>query len=557
MAAVAGPQISGSWEHSVPINREPNELFLNPTHHVDGSSPTPVDRAQLQPLAHQTNGASLTHSSSRPELAQPQHQHHQATEPHHLSNSNGATGKGLLPPPRLQAFGRKDSSISESKSEADSLLDLYSSKSANRSGVNSMDLGDHSLSKGEVFADYEDPESSRWIHRDKLAQIESQELQQAGIYIRRKSRSGSRSTGRRDRSQDAYGNSTGSREHSGQYFQAQDEKRRRTRSPVPAESETDGEPMNFDLRHPEEAALDLAQDSGDRRIPSMLPRRKGSVSRLPLPTSSPIPIPQDYIERHTPVPRSAADKDGIIYSKARIRSQSAGSQMLLDDGGPRDSSTPSPSDTNTPQGSPLKAKVPNKAAPVSGARKVSHNRVASGQHQKPRALSSTQRVTSAQRPTTRSGEPRPVTSHNRPEGDPPWLATMYKPDPRLPPEQQMLPTHAKRLQREQWIREGKSEADFDLEFGPAEFQENGKLSPNISPVESPQKREEGGSWPLRSPQTLSTVSSEHGGYKTIPSVQNSQGNGPSLSPKPVQPIRVGDPPEEKQKKSGCACCIVM
>lgn len=27
---------------------------------------------------------------------------------------------------------------------------------------------------------------------------------------------------------------------------------------------------------------------------------------------------------------------------------------------------------------------------------------------------------------------------------------MYKPDPRLPPEQQLLPTHAKRLQQEQW-----------------------------------------------------------------------------------------------------------
>ncbi|KAI9720879.1 MAG: hypothetical protein M1812_002718 [Candelaria pacifica] len=557
MAAVIGSQVSGSWDYSVPVNHEQNDLFFNPKHYVDDSSTAQLDRAQRQPLAHQKNGSSLTHSSSRRELAQPQHQQHQFAEPYPLSKPNNATDKGLLPPPRLQTFGRQDSSISESKSEADSLLDLYSSKSANRSGVNSMDLGERRVPNGEAFVDFEDPESSRWIHRDKLAQIESQEMQQAGIYVRRKSRSGSRSTGRRDRSQDPYGNRTSSREHSGQYHQVQDEKKRRTGSSTPAEEEVDEEPMSFDLRLPEEAAFDYANDSGDKRMATRLPRRKGSVSRLPLPTSSPIPIPQDYIDRHTPVPRSTTDKDGIIYSRTRSRSQSAGHQMLLDDGGARDMTTPSPSDTNTPQGSPLKAKLPNKAAPVSGARKVSHNRVASGQQQKPRALSSTQRNTSAQRPGTRSGEARPVTSHNRPEGDPPWLATMYKPDPRLPPEQQMLPTHAKRLQREQWIREGKSEADFDREFGPAELQENGKLSPNISPVESPQKREHDGSWPLRSPQTLSTASSEHGGYKTMPSVLNPQGNGQSVSPKPAQPIRVAEPPEEKQKKSGCACCIVM
>ncbi|KAK4975592.1 hypothetical protein LTR28_009234 [Elasticomyces elasticus] len=33
---------------------------------------------------------------------------------------------------------------------------------------------------------------------------------------------------------------------------------------------------------------------------------------------------------------------------------------------------------------------------------------------------------------------------------------MYKPDPRLPPDQQMLPTHVKRMMQEQWEREGKT-----------------------------------------------------------------------------------------------------
>lgn len=43
---------------------------------------------------------------------------------------------------------------------------------------------------------------------------------------------------------------------------------------------------------------------------------------------------------------------------------------------------------------------------------------------------------------------RPLHLAARPEGDAPWLAEMYKPDPRLPQEEQIIPTHAKRLARE-------------------------------------------------------------------------------------------------------------
>src|ERR1700755_2777293 len=41
---------------------------------------------------------------------------------------------------------------------------------------------------------------------------------------------------------------------------------------------------------------------------------------------------------------------------------------------------------------------------------------------------------------------------------------MYKPDPRLPPDQQLLPTHAKRLAQEQWEKEGKVGTVYDREF---------------------------------------------------------------------------------------------
>lgn len=49
------------------------------------------------------------------------------------------------------------------------------------------------------------------------------------------------------------------------------------------------------------------------------------------------------------------------------------------------------------------------------------------------------------RPSTSNGPRQPI---NRPEGDAPWIATMFKPDPMLPQDQQILPTHAKRLAME-------------------------------------------------------------------------------------------------------------
>ncbi|KAI5300541.1 hypothetical protein KEM56_002373 [Ascosphaera pollenicola] len=51
-------------------------------------------------------------------------------------------------------------------------------------------------------------------------------------------------------------------------------------------------------------------------------------------------------------------------------------------------------------------------------------------------------------------------------GDPPWLASSFRPDPRLPPEQQILPTHAKKMLQEQWAKEGKTGLLYDKSFAP-------------------------------------------------------------------------------------------
>lgn len=53
---------------------------------------------------------------------------------------------------------------------------------------------------------------------------------------------------------------------------------------------------------------------------------------------------------------------------------------------------------------------------------------------------------------------------------------MYKPDPRLPPDQQMLPTHAKRLQQEQWDAARKESEIRQRELGNTEAKERTRSS---------------------------------------------------------------------------------
>ena len=89
----------------------------------------------------------------------------------------------LSPPPKIGS--RPETNASRSGSEADSLLDLYSKpRSLGETSLReSMDRTDRVLAQEEPFFDDEDPERSRWIHRDKLAIIESHEMREAGIKL--------------------------------------------------------------------------------------------------------------------------------------------------------------------------------------------------------------------------------------------------------------------------------------------------------------------------------------------------------------------------------------
>jgi hypothetical protein len=142
---------------------------------------------------------------------------------------------------------------------------------------------------------------------------------------------------------------------------------------------------------------------------------------------------------------------------------------------------------------------------------------------------------------------------------------MYKPDPRLPPDQQLLPTVAKRLQQEQWEKEGKFGNAYDTSFRPLndeEFQQPLQTEPQTAEVEQKAEEDHGSEWPLRGPRSPTSSAGRPGtaggagSYSTMPKINGTpQGAGPTQGPKP--PIRVQETPEDANQKGGCGCCVIM
>ncbi|MCJ1337873.1 hypothetical protein MMC09_003157 [Bachmanniomyces sp. S44760] len=472
--------------------------------------------------------------------------------------------------------------VTPNNSEPDSLLDLYKHPrstmvSANNSGQ---------LAPKDQGLEEDDSEHSRWIHRDKLALIESQEMQQAGISIPAPTLE---PAGQRQ----PLNGIPSVRDPSGRLAS------RRTPSPETEDYEEAERPFYEDPRSPEEIAMDPFELGPAQ--PIYQHGLRSSSSRIPLSTSSPVPVPHEHLARHTPLPRkrgasgnwNGLEDDAIAYRGSRSRSQSVGSQFLLDD---REVTNASPTPDSRPTSqeavplSPSKVKPPSKAYPPSGSRKTSRN-----------FSGGTPKASPAnRRPGSRAGlDGRPSTSMNRPEGDPPWLATMYKPDPMLPPDQQILPTHAKRMQQEQWVQEGRSGSTYDRDFTPLAVHTQDGLQPpspaapqseysqqpridqgqSQSRMENPPEEQRNASWPFQetdstpitraerarsngSPATANTTANANAGYSTIPKMQNTPpiGSGPMPSPKLPQPMQVQEPlkqKEEESKDKGCCSCVVM
>ncbi|KAI4240371.1 MAG: hypothetical protein L6R40_005197 [Gallowayella cf. fulva] len=530
----------------------------------------------------------------------------------------------LSPPRRRPALSDK----SRSGSEADSLLDLYGHP---RSVAEGTEKGERDVTLEDLYnLEQEDPESSRWIHRDKLAVIESHEMQEAGIKLPRQMRSKSSLRHKKSHSRNQSTASVKSLEPEIPAATGAREGKRQKLQPPPQQPVHD-DPMEFDLRTSEERASDYPSENG----PSTMyyqPNLGRSGSKIPLPKTSPLPIAQGHIERSTPLPRtrgtsgnwSGGDGEGLLYSKIRSRSNSIGSRVLLDDSEVNGTPTPTqrPASRGGPSPAPPKQHLVGRTGSVSNTRPRTSNgpRNISEPH-KLRSSPTTQRSSPAfPRPKSRNGidPPRPGTAVNRPEGEAPWIAEMYKPDPRLPPEEQMLPTHAKRLQQEQREREMKAaglspqqprpgdrtpERQNSRARTPSSVTPDNQINPHeleFPSIHTPRSHQDpprpenpspnrassanspsSGQWPLRvappikpapsktsmnnspnnnniSPTIISTPDQPHGGYSTIPKVQSTPPIGSASSPKTMPQPMVQEKPKVKEKEPGCCRgCVVM
>src|SRR5215469_9871550 len=134
------------------------------------------------------------------------------------------TENDYLVPARVNQLSRKHSDISNNSSEPDSLLELYKSQARNRSVPSGLENG----GKRKIASLSANPEEdeSNWIHRDKLAQIESREMEEAGLRVapinRSTSRSASNSLDRQDQGVERY---PGSPQADGAPYARRDEKR--------------------------------------------------------------------------------------------------------------------------------------------------------------------------------------------------------------------------------------------------------------------------------------------------------------------------------------------
>ena len=447
-------------------------------------------------------------------------------------------------------------------------------------------------------------DDSAWIHRDKLEQIEIMEMAQAGIPVRQSRRSMSTGAGaerRRSRSQSRSRKSLPREEEQeqmpadmyGTAYGGEDEYEQKRMSAIPAAEEEDQyyDPnTDYEIRTPEEVAAEQSR-------PHVI---RPSTSRIPVSKASPVPVPSNVVGRDSPLPRSrhgsaSGTWDEMQYQR-KARSGSIGSQAMLDEeDGIKTPPRPNSSHKrSSAENSPPKSRTPGKPAPT--GRKTSTTTTANGNTtHRPGSSHNNNNKTRIPSSTTPGHKSRPSTSHAyTPEGEAPWIASMYKPDPRLPPDQQMLPTHAKRLAQEQWEREGLAGTTYDRELrllsdeplpSPTKQQQQ-QLPPALNlnqqrfepekplprpevPAKSPTEPNstDMAAWPLTptpgSEKPASPRPGTSGGYKITPTIQEppriqrAEGS-PARQASPVRRVPVLDEKvEARTGGKGCGCCVVM
>ncbi|KZF22137.1 hypothetical protein L228DRAFT_268627 [Xylona heveae TC161] len=602
MAAISQPAVVGvlpqrsrsrggrsSWEYAVPLSYQNGRPLSTAEQSSDSVVPPYDNRSYKQP---RTNNAKRISGHYQSYEMNPSGGGRDENSPTY-ARSNAYSGAYPLPQRQVHALDRKESDMSGRGSDRDSLLDLYGSSSRNRSAVSStanfggQDDVDHHLNM--EF----DPGSSHWIHRDKLAEIESRELKEAGIRLPAwHKRHYAKPVVQDELEQNAYEEDVLQRDP---MYAEMDSYQNLQRNSM---ADTDDGHMEHGYYQPAGSSDDI--HSAPQDIPKR-PVKKTSYSRIPISKSSPAPLSQDYIERHTPLPRSRHGSgawsglaDGnLVYNKPRGRSHSAATQVLLDDGGDdsaggtqpltTQASHPLPAkSTQTPQPSTIRPKPRTPSAPLSTGHRNDSIRQGTKGHMKRRSRSLATRDGPSSRPGTRGGESRPATAINRPEGEAPWIATMYKPDPRLPPDQQIIPTHAKRLHQEQLAREAAEAEQKEKQTatrGPkknsqekvatpqremSEFQKTPQSSQPAGepPADLPEKPAAVRPAPSRSASSTpgarpTTSASERNQYTVMPAIQRKI-TPPQVSTRQTTRLHPIDSPEPRKQKGGCGgCCIVM
>lgn len=543
--ALASPVDGSQWDFAVPLANEVR-LFCVPAsdivaqERVKGKKKRRKEKKALISFSPQENHSSKQRNSHDSNSVRPKFSR-QRTSNGSRSSSVSRTARTHESPYLASNRGRREPSLNRHGSEAGSMRDAFGHETASRKET-------EEANDGESYLDGK-TNQEKWIHRDKLAKIESEELHQAAILFQRRMRGESKSSSGRGRSHDAHpANGTGTAtspatEYSEPWPKVKEESGKHVNDNV-----EDDEREHWDLRRPEEIAADDAAAS----IYSH-PSLGKSASRIPVSTASPVPI-SAALGRDSRSSRSRAATDEEDRSS---RSRRASEPINIE----QDGSTPSP---ESRPGSRGFSSTPNTLGkktvkPTTG----STNRKTSAPPTNRKASTPRSRAVSGnniQRPTTRGGEPRPPTAVNRPEGDPPWLATMYKPDPRLPPDQQMIPTVAKRIMQEQWEKEGRTPNTYDRNFEPLAVHPPDappaatKAEPEQQPVESLQL-EELPPQPPKSPEPPRPNTST--GYSTMPKVQDTPPMGLTPNPNPNWSPPVVTAQQAPKKEKSCGCCVVM
>lgn len=386
---------------------------------------------------------------------------------------------------------------------------------------------------------YDGDENSKWIHRDKLARIESEELKAAGIFVPLPRAS---SKQRRDRSQSRL------RRGVGDAAEPAIQSRSRKNSSTTEHHAPETMVPSWDLRTPEE----IAEEEANAYFTSN--GLKGG-SRIPVAKTSPAPIQLDVLSvTSRRLPDSPEDDSVLQSAKTRARSTSAGT---------KGAELPDPSGTMAAAKRAAPETSPKKNA--AGPRKSSAPAKAPSRPKTRSSPSKDSTGNGGSRPPTRSAK----IPTKELEGEPPWMINSYKPDPRLPPDEQLLPTVARRLVQEQWEREGKFGDAYDTALRPLNnnaLPEPAHAEKSADGEHAKQDLRQLAEWPLKveaASHPAKSPTARQGSYSTMPKISDSPRTAAQATFANQQPAQqetaAPSAPEEKdtKEKGGCGCCVVM